>query len=793
MPRAAVGLTLLLAAAWGCQPRGESAAASAPPPAPAPAPPKGGNLLKNSDFESGKQLPWMTSFTNPAQGEANIKSGALCVKIDSAGVNPWDAQFRHREMVIQKGHDYSVYFKAWATKPTKVRPKVGMSGPPYAEYWSGTLELGTAPQTFEGQFTMDRDDDPTAELAFHAGGQLAQAAPVEICVDDVYLTDPEFTPVAPPPPEPLPTVRVNQLGYFPGASKIAVYVTSSKAPVDFKLVAADGSEVLKGKTKPFGMDADSGDFVHHVDFSAAQKPGKGYMLVVGTAEEKSPPFAIGDDILKQLKYDALKYFYHNRSGIEIKAEHVGSAKWARPAGHLSDKAVPCAPDANCKHTLDVSGGWYDAGDHGKYVVNAGISVWTMLNQYERLRNFGTSLGDFGDKKLNIPESGNKVNDLLDEARWEVEWMLKMQVPAEVDAKLAGLVHHKMHDQEWTALGMIPPTQTEIPRFLRPVSTAATLNLAAAAAQASRLFKNVDRAFSKRCLKAAETAYEAAQKNPKLFAKPEDTVGGGPYDDANVDDEFYWAAAELFATTKKAKYKKDLEASPYFKKMSTDEGGLATAMTWGMTDALGTISLAMVKGALPQAQQKAMRDQIIAAADKYLAIEEKQGYRVPFQSKDGKYPWGSNSFVINNAFIMGLAYDFTKDEKYVQGALSAVNYLLGTNAMSQSYVTGHGSKPLENPHHRFWSKQANPKFPSAPPGALSGGPNSSLQDPYAKAAGLPGCKPQKCFVDHIEAWSTNEITINWNAPLAWVTAFLDETGPKLKGVAGPAARKKTTAK
>jgi endoglucanase len=436
----------------------------------------------------------------------------------------------------------------------------------------------------------------------------------------------------------------------------------------------------------------------------------------------------------------------------------------------------------------VSGGWYDAGDHGKYVVNAGISVWTLLNEYERLHMHGSSLDDFGDGKLNIPESGNKVNDLLDEARWEIEWMLKMQVPADKDEKLAGLVHHKMHDQEWTALGMVPPTETEIPRFLRPVSTAATLNLAAAAAQAARVFKKVAPEFSKRCQKAAETAYEAAKQNPKLIAKGEDTVGGGPYNDDHVEDEFYWAAAELFATTQKPEYKKDLGASPFFKKMSTEDGGLPTAMTWGMTDALGTITLATVKGALPKPEQKAMQDQVIAAADKYLALLEKQGYHVPFHSKDNKYPWGSNSFIINNALVLGLAYDFTKDPKYVQGALSAANYLFGTNALAQSYVSGHGTKPLENPHHRFWSKQANPKFPPAPPGALSGGPNSSLQDPYAKTAGLPGCKPQKCFVDHIEAWSTNEITINWNAPLAWVMAFLDEVGPTLKGEAAALEKK-----
>lgn len=758
--------------ALGCTAQGGTPSAESPESAGEPAPP-GGNLLKNSHFEDGKSLPWMTSFTSPGTGEAVVENGALCVNVEKKGTNAWDAQVRHREMIIQKGHTYSVKFKAWADKPTKVRPKVGQAGPPYGEYWAGTLSVTTEPQVFEGNFTMSGDDDRTAEFAFHFGGNLASAEPLKFCIDDVYLTDPQFTPPPDAEQAPLPKVRVNQLGYYPGLSKYGVAVNSATAPLDWKLLGADGKEVLAGKTKPLGMDADSGDTLHAIDFSLATTPGAGYVLEVGS--DKSYPFAIGNDIYKDLKYSALAYFYHNRSGIEIKAEYVGDAKWARPAGHLSDKEVPCAPEAQCDYKLDVTGGWYDAGDHGKYVVNGGISLWTMLNQYERLKDLGSSLKDFDDGKLKIPENANHRNDLLDEARWEMEWMLKMQVPA--GQKMAGMVHHKMHDKEWTALGMKPPTQAEMLRFLRPVSTAATLNLAATAAQAARIWKPIDGAFAAKCLKAAETAYAAAKQNPAIYAKKEDTIGGGPYDDVHVDDDFYWAAAELFVTTKKPAYKADLTASKYFKEVSTKDGDAPTSMTWALTDALGTISLATVPGALPKPEQDAQRQLIVGAADKYLAIIAKQGYRTPFEAAGGAYPWGSNSFVLNNAIILGLAYDFSKDQKYLQGTVDAMNYIFGVNAMAQSYVTGYGANALKFPHHRFWSHQVNEQFPEAPAGAVSGGPNSSIQDPYAKAAGLKGCKPQKCFVDHSEAWSVNEITINWNAPLAWLAAFLDEQGPK----------------
>jgi endoglucanase len=197
------------------------------------------------------------------------------------------------------------------------------------------------------------------------------------------------------------------------------------------------------------------------------------------------------------------------------------------------------------------------------------------------------------------------------------------------------------------------------------------------------------------------------------------------------------------------------------------------MTWDHVQALGTISLAL-SDALPAGERAACRAAVRAAADQYVALMRGQGYRVPFTPGAKGFPWGSNSFVLNNAVILGLAFDFFGEARHRDAAADAMDYLLGRNPLDQSYVTGFGARPLEHPHHRFWAHQANAKYPPPPPGAVSGGPNSGLQDPYAQAAGLAGCAPEACFVDDIEAWSVNEIAINWNAPLAWVAAFLNET-------------------
>ena len=166
----------------------------------------------------------------------------------------------------------------------------------------------------------------------------------------------------------------------------------------------------------------------------------------------------------------------------------------------------------------MRGGWYDAGDHGKYVVNGGIATYQLLNTFERTKTAATAAGGaaLGDGTLRVPERGNGVPDILDEARWELEFLLRMQVPA--GKPLAGMAHHKIHDQNWTGLPLHPQDDPQ-PRELHPPSTAATLNLAATAAQCARLFAPYDAAFATRCGTAAKTAYAAAKAHPAVYASP----------------------------------------------------------------------------------------------------------------------------------------------------------------------------------------------------------------------------------------------------------------------------------
>jgi endoglucanase len=571
----------------------------------------------------------------------------------------------------------------------------------------------------------------------------------------------------------VPAVRVNQLGYLPGSSKLAAVVSAAREAQPWRLLDASGSTLANGLTLALGLDATSGDPLHVVDFTRFDHAGSELVLAVG--EARSDAFAIDTALYAKLARDALRFFYHMRSGTPITLPFAEDLQWVRPAGHQPDVAR-CEADSGCDYSLDVTGGWYDAGDQGKYVVNGGLSTWLLQNAHERALALGRDRSLLGDRFANIPESGNGLPDILDEARWELEFLLEMQVPE--GQPQAGMVHHKMHDLQWTPLGTAPHEDAQ-PRVLRPVSTAATLNLAAVAAQAARLWAELDAAFARECLQAAERAWRAAQTNPVRLAPASDNRGGGAYDDDRVADEFYWAAAELFVTTHEPVYLRYLDASPHDDAIAPDlivaGEALSSAVSWGRVDVLGKLSLVLddAAGARHSGSAKYQR-QLADFAEHLLATLRGQGYRLPMQpAPDGKYPWGSNADVLGNMVLLAGAADASGDARFAEGVVAGMDYLLGRNAMGQSYVTGYGARPLKNPHHRFWARQANARYPEPPPGAVSGGPNSHLQDPYAASTVPKDCPPQKCFVDNIAAYSLNEVAINWNAALTWSAIWLDQ--------------------
>jgi len=577
-------------------------------------------------------------------------------------------------------------------------------------------------------------------------------------------------------PQP-PAISMNQIGYFPASKKLGSVHSTKRESLPWWLIDAEsGTDAASGKTSAALLDPLSGDSLHVADFSAFKKPGR-YTLIIG--DVMSPEFRIAGDIMAALSVDSLKYFYRSRSGIELRPEFAGEL-WAREAGHLTDARVPVfsGTDAQGKkwqgHDFFVNGlgGWYDAGDFGKYVVNGGITVWTLQNAYERYPS------RFKKALLGIPESGNAYPDILDEARWELEFMLNMQIPA--GEELSGMCFHKLHDRKWASLPCPLPSEydnnltrsgdCETGRFAYQPTTAATLNMAACAAQASRLWAAMDKDFAARCLTAAESGWKAARAHPDLLAGDVPGDGGGNYGDAEVSDEFFWAAAELYSTTGKAEYLEYLKSSPYWTAFPGLDIDRANAMGWADTAALGSISLLSAEAKrLAKADRSAIEKRIASTANRYLEAAV-SGYGVPMDGSG--FVWGSSGGVLNNAMILAIAYDATKKKEYRDAAGRAMDYLLGYNALRRSFVTGYGECNVYHPHHRIWANDPDSGYAGPPPGIVAGGPNQNIEDPEMRAAKLAELPIAKRYIDAIGSYATNEVCLNWNAPLAWVANWLD---------------------
>ena len=789
-----------------------------------------GEQLGQTDFDEGIGLPWHIVESAPGEMDFEIDNGVYSMTIinpggaSRGGEDRWDCQFRHRGLKIVAGHQYKVHYEITASNSGKFYTKIGSL--------DGKVELWHNMSTNESDFGANWDPMPinanekktvdltftpsqsmdVAEWAFHLGGD-GQYTPggcfpagTVIEFDNmslIDLTSDENDYVHPEKYE-RAGIITNQVGYFKDRAKKATLLSSSSKGVDFEIKDSSGKTVYSGTSEPFGHDEDSDDDVHIIDFSDFNETGT--FTIEAEDGSESHEFTVGEpESYSALLYDALNYFYQNRSGIEIESQYITSgdkSALARAAGHPKDMAEieQTWGYSGSSGTIDVTGGWYDAGDHGKYVVNGGFSLWLMQNQYETAVKYGFE-DVYADGTMNIPENNNDYPDLLDEARWEMDWMFSMIVDS---GEYKGMAYHKAHDEKWTALG-IAPADDDMKRIVKPPTTAATLNFAACAAQASRLWEKYDSSFAEKCLEAAENAYEAAKQHPKMFAPLDESIGGGAYGDDDVEDEFYWAACELFLATGDDSYYEDMKDSDYFLDVPTSlDGGESVdsvgSFDWGHTAALGTFSLALNEDSLDGDDFDDVKDNIVKASEHYIDMEEDQGYGLPYaqstisyNDNDKGYLWGSNSFVADNAIVCAYAYLLTDDDEHMDGAIGGIDYILGRNAMDYSYVTGYGSHAIEYPHHRFWAWLIDESFPKAPNGVMSGGPNSGMQDPWVRGSGWKKGQipPQKCYLDHIEAWSVNECTINWNASLAWLTGFVAQNNGGIEVGAVNQSEKKET--
>lgn len=550
-------------------------------------------------------------------------------------------------------------------------------------------------------------------------------------------------------------IQLNQVGFYPAAPKLAV-VTGKTDATQFTVTSPDGRNVFyTGNLSEEKQSRYSSTVTKTADFSALKKEGT---YVVSVPEVGvSFPFKIAGNVADVVSKATLKAFYFIRSDEPLEATYAG--QWARPAGH-PDTAVLVHPSAATEQrpagtVISSPKGWYDAGDYNKYIVNSGITMGTLLSAYEDFPAYYSKLN------VGIPESGDAVPDVLNEALYNLQWMLTMQDPAD------GGVYHKLTNASFD--GMVMPGVTKAPRYVVQKGTAAALDFAAVTAQAARIYQNYEEQFpglAGRCLRASVMAWQWAQKNPaviysqrEMAPKFDPDITTGEYGDRNFNDEWLWAAAELFATTKEPAYLTVLN------ERLKDPIQLPS---WGNVAMLGYYTLLRLEKSLPAALQStiaAVKDTVLKMAGGYLANVGANAFSTVMGQTVRDFSWGGSSVAANQGILLVRAYLLTNEKKYLDGALSNLDYILGRNATGYSFVTGIGSKRVMHPHHR--PSEADGVIDPVP-GLLSGGPNPGQQDhcPY------PSKEPELSFSDTVCSYASNEIAINWQAPVVYLAGAVE---------------------
>jgi endoglucanase len=537
---------------------------------------------------------------------------------------------------------------------------------------------------------------------------------------------------------------VDQVGYPTGLKKLAFVVHSGSHPLsNFELRRADNAQIVfAGKLTNAAFDSASGDAMQTADFTSVDSVGSYYVNVPGVG--KSQPFHIAPDVYADAFQLTARSFYGQRCGSAVDL----GGPFHHDACHKVGAYDPSSGRSGPRPSLQ---GWHDAGDYGRYVVSSGVATGTLLWALEL---WGQGISRIS---LHIPESGKGTPDLLAEARWNIEWMLTMQ-----DSD--GGVWHKQTSIRFC--GIVSPEKDDLPSLVigsgrAPFKTScATGDFAAVTAIAARLYRKYDPPFADLCLAAAKRAWNWLMAHPAESFKNPTGISTGEYGDNNCADEQLWAAAELARTTQDESFDSYFVAHyrEFLDRIASDE-----PPGWANTAALGLWTYALSNGR-DAAAVKEIENRSTAAADGIAERAEQQGYRNTLLRKN--YVWGSNGVAANYSLQLLVADRLSPARRYREAAAGNLHYLFGCNPFSLSFVTGLGGNSVRHLHHRPSAVLKQPW-----PGLLSGGPNSGREDPEMKKGIPPGTPPARAFLDVQESYASNEVAINWNAPLVFALAGL----------------------
>ncbi len=529
-------------------------------------------------------------------------------------------------------------------------------------------------------------------------------------------------------------IRMNSVGYVPGRTKVATVVTGNSA--DFSVLrAGDGSVAYQSTLSTQRFDGDTGQDVYLADFSEFDETGEFVLSVDGVGQ--SPSFRIGDDAYDSVLQTAMLGFYAWRSGVDVSLVHNGQT-FAHQAGHLDDALLDFL--GNPGVIQDGTGGWYDAGDYGRYIVNASITAGMLLRAWEDFRPQLSAVA------LAIPEAGGALPDYLDEIRFELEWMLKMQLAD-------GRVCHKLTPIDFA--GFVLPADDDLPRYFSRWGSAATAGFVATMAQAARVYEPYDAAFAAQCLSAAQLSYAYLTDNPADVRADLSDFDNAQYQTGDEDDRV-WAAAEMWETTGDSSALQDFE---------TRVQNLTTRVSedwdWGNLRNLGVITyLASTRAGRSASLVTDLEGDVLDAASSLADRSIDQG---GYGRAIENYYWGANGSVVRACMLLQAAARLSASERYLDACIQQIAHVLGRNYYNRSWVTGVGLNPPMYPHDRRSSADG---ITVPYPGYLVGG-------------GWPGATD---WEDVEESYETNEIANNWSGAFVYALAGFIST-PAAGGAGG----------
>jgi endoglucanase len=516
-------------------------------------------------------------------------------------------------------------------------------------------------------------------------------------------------------------IQLNSVGFLPDRVKRA---TSTTRTDTFRVLYQEGGAVAFTGTSSTPKQAEDGGSVYELDFSAFDQPGRYYVEVPGVG--RSPAFDIASDVYRQPFAVAMLSFYGQRCGTAVQFRHQGQL-FSHGECHAEDAYLDFVTGETSHKSSQL--GWHDAGDYGKYTINGAFAAGLLLKAWEHFRPGLQAM------ELELPERGGPIPDLLDEVKFELEWLLTAQFEN-------GAVSHKVTAQEFET--MIAPEQDRQRRYFAPFGSAAAATFTAVMAQAARVYAEFDVEFADRCRNAALTSYAYLTANTADLKPNLAGFRTGGYGTADRDDRA-WAAAEVWETTG------DLAALADFEARGK---GLGLRVDWDWSE-LGNLAVftyvLSARTGRDQAVVDSLSRSVVSTADTIVQSANEHPYG---RGVGNKYYWGSNGVVVRTAMNLAVAHRLEAKDDYLDAIVSQLDHVLGRNPYGRSFVTGLGHLPPMNPHHR---PSAADGVIAPWPGQLVGGPEKVWSD----------------WVDEQESYRTNEVAINWSAALAYALAAFVE--------------------